>query len=626
MPRLLTALLVALTLPTTLLAADGNRLTHLDEFSNPYWVGLKMARLVTPQWVGEPGVEAVLVMSTDDLREPARFEKHLRPVLDRLKQIDGRAPFSFMTNHVDRDDPLLAQWLREGLSLETHTFDHPCPCLHNLPEPEPKGTFDQSVDIMCDIPGSRPVGFRMPCCDSMNSFSPRFVTEIFNKVTPLGNFLYLDSSVMTAFTADDPALPRTLTTTAEGEARWMRYAPRERSFVNFVENYPYPYVIARLCWEVPGALPDDWMGFNRFGPESPTTLADMQAAIDATVLKQGQFTLVCHTNNWIGQEKKVQLVDYADRKYGRRVKFLNFREVHERLVKNLLGGQPLRAANGQDNGCRVLDLDGDGYMDAVVGNERLRQTRIWSPAERRWVTGDFPVPLVTLDAQRNRLDAGVRFGVLQANGRASMLVRSQAAAGLWHFDGRRWQPDPQGLAGLDLDGPLATADAGRDRGVRLRDLDGDGICELIVGNASQNAVFRWLGVGRGWKRLTLTLPADTAIVDAQGRDAGLRFVDVNGDGRDDVVFSNAARYSCHAWTSLAAGWSRQLLNGRRGGPRDLPMIVRADGTNNGAWFSYGHMWLQNEQTGVRLRKGVDPLKHSQIDSRSFANDFRATGQ
>jgi len=162
--------------------------------------------------------------------------------------------------------------------------------------------------------------------------------------------------------------------------------------------------------------------------------------------------------------------------------------------------------------------------------------------------------------------------------------------------------------------------------VRLRDLDGDGICELIVGNASQNAVFRWLGVGRGWKRLTLTLPADTAIVDAQGRDAGLRFVDVNGDGRDDVVFSNAARYSCHAWTSLAAGWSRQLLNGRRGGPRDLPMIVRADGTNNGAWFSYGHMWLQNEQTGVRLRKGVDPLKHSQIDSRSFANDFRATGQ
>jgi hypothetical protein len=621
MPRFFACLTMALLLPAAALAADGNRLTYLDDFSNPYWVGLKMAKLVTPQWVGEPGVEAVVVMSADDLREPERFEKHFRPTFNRLKQIDGRVPFSLMTNHVDRDHPLLAQWLREGLSLETHTFDHPCPCLHNLPEPDAKGTFDQSVDIMHDIPGSRPVAFRMPCCDSMNSFSPRFVTEIFNKVTPLGNFVQLDSSVMAVFTGDDPALPRPLVTASDGQPRWLRYAPRERSFVNYVENYPYPYVIARLCWEVSGSLPDDWMGFNRFGPESPTTLADMQAAIDCTVIKRGQYTLLCHAGNWIGQEKKVQLVDYADKKYGRKIKFLNFREVRERLTKNLLGGQPLRAANGQDNGCRVLDLNGDGYMDAVVGNEKVCQTRVWQPSSGTWATSDFPVRVVTLDARGNRLDAGVRFGVLRPDGRASMLVRSQAATGLWHFDGRRWVLDPQGLQGVEFDGPIATADAGRDRGVRLRDLDGDGICELVVGNERQNAAFRWLGQGRGWSRLPFGLPADTAIVDAQGRDAGLRFVDVDADGRDDVVFSNGDRYACYAWASAEQGWSRQLLKSKRGGPKDLPMIVRADGTNNGAWFSHGHMWLQNEQTGVRLRRGIDPLKHSQIDSRSFADDF-----
>lgn len=622
MQCILACFTVALSLPVAGLAADGNRLTYLDEFSNPYWVGLKMAKLVTPQWVGEPGVETVIVMSTDDLRDPETFEKHLRPVFDRLKQIDGRAPFSLMTNHVDRDHPLLAQWLREGLSLETHTFDHPCPCLHDQPEPEPKGTFDQSVDIMFDIPGSRPVGFRMPCCDSMNSFSPRFVAEIFNKVTPLGNFLHLDSSVFTVFTADDPSLARPLVTAADGQPRMLRYAPRERQFVNYVENYPYPYVIARLCWEVPGALPDDWMGFNRFGMASDTTLEDMQATIDCTVAKQGQFTLVCHTNNWIGQQKKVDLVDYAHKKYGPRVKFLNFREVHQRLTKNLCGGQTLRAANGQDNGVRVLDLNGDGYMDAVVGNERLRQTRIWQPATGRWVTGDFPVSLVTLDAQGNRLDAGVRFGILRAGGKASLVVRGPAAQGVWHFDGSRWVADPQGLAGLTLDdGPLASSVAGRDRGVRLRDLDGDGICELLVGNERHSAAFGWLGEHRGWKRLPFGLPGQTAIVDAQGRDAGLRFVDVDGDGRDDVVFSNAERYSFHAWTAIDRGWSRQVLSAQRGGPKDLPMIVRADGTNNGVWFAQGHMWLQNEQTGVRLRKGIDPLKHSQIDSRSFAEDF-----
>jgi peptidoglycan/xylan/chitin deacetylase (PgdA/CDA1 family) len=622
MQRCLLCFAIVLTLSAASLAGDGNRLTYLDEFSNPYWVGLKTAKLVTPQWVGEPGVEAVIVMSTDDLRDPDAFEKHLRPTFDRLKQIDGRAPFSLMTNHVDRDHPLLAQWLREGISLETHTFDHPCPCLHNLPEPEPKGTFDQSVDIMCDIPNSRPVGFRMPCCDSMNSFSPRFVAEIFNKVTPLGNYLYLDSSVLTVFTADDGSLARGLVTTAQGEPRLLRYAPRERSFVNYVENYPYPYVIARLCWEIPGGLPDDWMGFNRNNMSSPSTLEDMLAAVDCTVAKQGQYTLICHTNNWIGPQKKVDLVDYAHKKYGRKVKFLNFREVHQRLVQNVCGGQALRAANGQDNGVRVLDLNGDGYMDAVVGNERLRQTRVWQPQTGTWTTGDFPVALVTLDAQGNRLDAGVRFGILRADGKVSMLVRGPAGQNVWHFDGQQWIADPQGLAGLDIDGqPVATAAAGRDCGVRLRDLDGDGICELLVGNERQNAAFRWLGQGRGWKRLPFGLPSHTAIVDAQGRDAGLRLVDIDEDGRADVVFSNAQRYSFHRWTSIDKGWSHEVFSALRGGPKDLPMIVRADGTNNGVWFSQRHMWLQNEQTGVRLRKGIDPLKHSQIDSRSFAEDF-----
>ena len=49
------------------------------------------------------------------------------------------------------------------------------------------------------------------------------------------------------------------------------------------------------------------------------------------------------------------------------------------LEKNLLGGHPLRAADGQDNGVRVLDLNNDGYMDVVIGNENVRQTRLWSP-------------------------------------------------------------------------------------------------------------------------------------------------------------------------------------------------------------------------------------------------------
>src|SRR3989442_13999113 len=80
--------------------ADGNRLAYLDE-SDPYHVSGSFPKLATPQWVGEEGVEAVAVLSIDDMRDAAKYEAFLRPILDRLKKIDGRAPVSIMTCKVD---------------------------------------------------------------------------------------------------------------------------------------------------------------------------------------------------------------------------------------------------------------------------------------------------------------------------------------------------------------------------------------------------------------------------------------------------------------------------------------------------------------------------------------------
>src|SRR5215212_1331233 len=107
-------------------AVDANRLTYLDDTS-PFWPGPKSAKLTTPQWIGEKGVDAVVVLAIDDMRDAAKYEAFLRPILNRLKQIDGRAPVSIMTNTVKVDDPHLQQWLSEGLSLEVHTMKHPCP-------------------------------------------------------------------------------------------------------------------------------------------------------------------------------------------------------------------------------------------------------------------------------------------------------------------------------------------------------------------------------------------------------------------------------------------------------------------------------------------------------------------
>ena len=594
-----------LLLATVAPAADGNRLRYVDEFCDPYYVGLEAAKLVTPQWIGEEGVEAVLILSIDDMRDTAPYEKFLRPILERLKKIDGRAPYSIMTTQIDPNHPHLQKWLKEGVTVEPHTFDHPCPCLQGSDFARAKGTYDHCVDLMATIPNTRPVAFRMPCCDSMNSMSPRFYLEIFNKTTPRGNFLAMNSSVFMLFTPNDPVMPREILTDEEGKERFDKYVPRDRNFVNYVEDYPYPYVIARLCWEMPSAIHDDWQGINLHKPYNPRTVRDMKAAIDAVVIKQGTFTLTHHPGSWIHNHQVIELIDHAMGKHGPKVKFLNFREAHDRLTKNLLGGQPLRAANGQDNGVRVLDLNNDGYMDAVIGNEQVRQTRTWSPQKKAWTVTDFPVPIVTVDQQGNRWAGSVRFGVLQKNGYASILVRGEETAGAWHFDGQKWINVPNGLAGLDLDGPLLTNQDGRDRGVRMCDLDCDGICELIIGNDKQQSVFRWQTDRGGWLRLPFALPPETAIVDSQGRDAGLRLVDIDEDGHADVIFSNAQRYSLHIFISMTEGWSRKILSGKRGDEGEIPMIVRSDGTNNGAWFNYRHMYVQNEDTGRKLPNQMD---------------------
>ncbi|RPH44111.1 MAG: dehydrogenase, partial [Planctomycetota bacterium] len=304
-------------------AQDGNRLTYLDEL-DPYYVHAKFPKLLTPQWIGEPGVEAVITLGIDDMRDLAKYEAFLRPILDRLKKIDGRAPVSIMSCTVDPNHPQLQKWLKEGLSIEVHTVDHPCPLLKDGDFAKAKSTVDRCIDLMTLIPNTRPVAYRMPCCDSLNTLSPRFFAEIFNKTTPHGKFLTIDTSVFNITTSADPDLPKELTTDPDGKERFRKYVPFP-SFVNTIENYPYPYVIGGLCWEFPCAVPSDWEAQYVNKPNSPKSVEDMKAAIDAVVIKKGVFNFVFHPHGWIKSEQVVELIDHVVAKHGNKVKFLTFR-------------------------------------------------------------------------------------------------------------------------------------------------------------------------------------------------------------------------------------------------------------------------------------------------------------
>ncbi|MHC4876877.1 MAG: polysaccharide deacetylase family protein [Planctomycetota bacterium] len=400
-------------------AADGNRLAYLDE-NNPWYPHTDFPKLTTPQWVGEEGVEAVVVFAIDDMRDTAKYEAYLRPILQRLKQIDGRAPVSIMTCNVKPDDPQLQSWLEEGLSIDVHTVDHPCPLLQGGDFDKAKSTYDRCIDLLHQIPGNNPVAFRMPCCDSLNTVSPRFFSEIFNRTTADGHHLSISSSVFTVFTSDDKSIPRELVLNDDGSERFRRYFPKglmrngveHNRFLNWIENYPYPYVINGSCWEFPCVVPSDWSAQFLQQPNNPKTLEDWKAALDITVLKQGVFNLVFHPHGWIEAKQVVEFIDHAVEKHGKKVKFLTFREALARLNQNLLDGQPLRRPDGSDNGVRVLDLDRDGFMDVVTGNAEQRSTRLWQKDERTWQELDFPT----------RIGKGVHFTQVREDEQVSVLA------------------------------------------------------------------------------------------------------------------------------------------------------------------------------------------------------------
>ncbi|MAG93254.1 MAG: hypothetical protein CMJ48_05840 [Planctomycetaceae bacterium] len=575
--RLCLGLLFALLPALTVSAADGNRLAYLDE-NNPYYPHAKFPKLTTPQWVGEEGVEAVVVFAIDDMRDTQKYEDYLRPILIRLKQIDGRAPVSIMTCNVDPRDEQIQKWLTEGLSIDVHTVDHPCPLLYGGDFPKAKSTVDRCIDLLNEIPGNKPVAFRMPCCDSLNTVSPRFYAEIFNGTSKKGNYLQVSSSVFNVFTSDDPEIPRELVLDADGTECFKKYLPKNlkrgnnvhNTFVNTIENYPYPYVINRLCWEFPCVTPSDWSAQHFQGKNNDKTLADWKAALDITVKKQGVFNLVFHPHGWIRNDQVVDFIDYAVKKHGKKVKFLSFKEAVDRLNKNLLEGQPLRTTKGGDRGVRLVDLNDDGYLDVF---KHSGGCRVWGQPAHTWK--DVGSPALSCKANGS-------FGVTRTDGAATVTN----ASGAWSFVKNQWVPDPA-LAGL------AKKLSAQDGTLRLRDINQDGRCEVLHTSGQQESLYAFDQQSSAYVKLPYTLTPERLPLKA------VRFVDVNADGRDDVVFSNHERYGVWLFSGIRSGWSTDVLAGKRGAKKaedELPMLVRPDGTDNGFFVHSSHLFWQNEDT------------------------------
>ncbi len=564
----------------------------------PFGVGLHTPRLITPQWVGEPGVEAVIILSIDDLRSPEKYETYLRPILERLKEIDGRAPVSIFCNAVDPAHPQFQAWIDEGLSLEVHTLSHPCPLLAKGDFQAAQETYYGGIDLINQIPNQQAVAYRMPCCDSINSPSPRFYEEIFTRPSPAGSILQIDSSIMCVLNSTDPDLPRQWVLDAEGKERFEKYLPFP-SFTTTIENYPYPYRLGPRGWEFPAMVPSDWEAQNLHGVNHHQTTEDWKRALDLVVHKQGVFNWIFHPHGWIGSEHIVDFIDYAQENYGGRIRFMTFHEALARLETHLLDDALQEGLSGPERAFKLLDVNEDGFMDVCLTHEDKLVVKQWLPAEQRFDRLECPWQL----ASPQHEGLGLKLGRFWPGGAPVFFYRHAQGEGAWSLQDGRWQVEANFVRELRIDGhAVMTSYQGAEETMKVMDLNGDGVDELLVAYPGMQGVLSWDQERKTWKDSGYQWPRELYWIDDEGRDHGARLVDLNADGYPDLVQSNPAGYQAYLfipkWVlGFQKGWTRDVMKGLPGDADAMPLIVREGAhPDNGAWFANVHLWVQNEDT------------------------------
>ncbi len=264
----------------------------------------------------------------------------------------------------------------------------------------------------------------------------------------------------------------------------------------------------------------------------------------------------------------------------------------------------------------IVDVNGDGALDVITRNATRAETHLWSTRDESWAKVGFPVATGA---------GGVRWGIVEPGGPVTILVRSIGVTGAWQFVDGQWQAADHLTIGLELDGRrLLTGSSGHDRGVQLRDLDGDGCCEVIAGGGQHRGILQWNQQQRRWQAAPFALPEGISVVTDRGEDAGLRFVDVDADGDQDIIFSDALRYAVYLFESMEAGWTTRLLAAERAGPASPeipPISVR--GRTTLAWYDTAAQTvnLPGESARFSLRQALADyrLRHIQESaSEGFA--------
>jgi RHS repeat-associated protein len=263
-------------------------------------------------------------------------------------------------------------------------------------------------------------------------------------------------------------------------------------------------------------------------------------------------------------------------------------------VTGLAPPVPLAADYNLSNAIQFVDLDGDGYVDLLYSLKRKSGStdanfykNIQDPntpdpiapsrLNRMWDTGSsagFKPPAVATFGDETIGDLGVRLADLDGDGLPDLIFarlesNGTVTRGWCRNDGTKWLTCDQtgGFAPpADLFFVVMPGAAGNSRAYSMQtdmqvfDVDGDGLPDLVFrftdprsGSEKQGVC---LNTGSGWpafsdcQKITVPVALDKVETDPT---ISIQYIDINGDGFVDIVWSKADTSSTTSVTYLGTG-------------------------------------------------------------------------